>query len=265
MRPASCGILLILAVAACKRERADSDERPPEKPAKSAPKKTAVVESAEPAAPSTESSGPRYLRPNSSGALVDAFQFPSVPSFIVEQEVGAASSKSDAAGILRRFGLSSLKGKTGHVWMAAASLVDRLARERVLVVSFHGDAGSDGLRDEDSWIVFLGSTHDDRVLKIGAARVTTKTPNDAPVEVDAQELHSREVDDVVATWSSCSKPMQKGCHFLRAWTMQRGYPELIVDVSGDSKPVISGGVFPPHDVVVDGRVLKFDKQAFAYK
>jgi len=261
-----CGALLAtIALVACK-ERNDSDPPPQKKPAAKAAPKAAVVDSATTQAPpSAEPAGPRYLRPTSGGALVDAFQFPSVPASIVEQEVGAASTRSEAAGILRRFGLSPLKGGSGHVWMAKASLVDRLARERVLVVSFRGEANSEGVREEDGWIVFLGSTSDDRVLKIGSARVTTKTTDDALIEVDAQELHSKEADDVVATWTSCVKPMQKACHTLRAWTMQRGYPELIVDVTGDTKPTIAPALSPPHDIVVDGRVLKFDNQAFAYR
>lgn len=196
--------------------------------------------------------------------MVDAFEFPSVPASIVEQEVGTASTRNEAAGILRRFGLSPLKGNSGQVWMAKASLVDRLGRERVLVVSFRSEPSSDGVRNEDGWIVFLGSTDDDRVLKIGSARITTKAIDDALIEVDARELHSRDADDVVATWSSCVKPMQKACHSLRAWTMHRGYPELLVDVTGDEKPTISAGG-PPHDIVVDGRVLKFDGQVFAYR
>jgi hypothetical protein len=257
---------MAIALTAC-RGKHDSEVDPPEK--KSTAKKTASkagppAESTPPSPANGESTGPRYLRPNSQGALVDAFQFPSVPAFIIEQEVGAASSRSDAIGVLRRFGLSPLKGKTGQVWMAQASLVDRLGRERVLVVSFRGEASSDGLRNEDGWIVFLGSTSDDRVMKIGNARITAKTAADTSVEIDARELHWSDGDDVVATWSSCSKPMQKACHSLRAWTMQRGYPELIVDVTGDNKPTITGSS-PPYSIVVDDRTLKFDSQAFAYK
>jgi hypothetical protein len=234
------------------------------KPTKTVAKPAPVAATPTPTA--AESAGPRYLRPNSQGALVDALQsFPSVPASMVEQEVGAASTKSDAAGILRRFGLGTLEGRGGQVWMAKASLVDRLARERVLFVSFRGEPNSEGVRSEDGHIVFLGSTDDDRVLKIGSARVTTKTADDALIEVDAQELHSRDRDDVVATWSSCVKPMQKSCHTLRAWTMERGYPELIVDVTGDTKPSISAGLSPPYEIVVDGRVLKFDAKAFAYR
>ncbi len=253
----------MIALTACKGEKPDADREPPQKPsAKSTPKATAE-DSPTQAPPPAEPAGPRYLRPNSKGVLVDAFQFPSVPASIVEQQVAAASSRSDVVGILRRFGLGPLDGHTGHVWIGKASLVDRLARERVLVASFRNEPGSDGLHDESSWIVFLGSTEDDRVLKIGNAKITTKTADE--IEVDARELHSRDFDDLIATWSSCAKPMQKACHSLRAWTMQRGYPELIVDVTGDTKPVISGGVYPPHEVVVDGRSLKFDSQAFAYK
>lgn len=249
-------LFAIVVLVACKGESRDPQEKPPAKTSKTAPVTTAKP----PPPPSTD--GPRYLRPNAQGVLVDAFQFPSVPASIVEKEVGAASSRSDAIGILRRFGLPALEGKTGHVWIAKASLVDRLARERVLVASFLGDADSAGMRDEDGWIVFLGSTEDDRVLKIGNARVKAKIVGE--VEVDARELHSRDADDAIATWSSCVRPMQKACHFLRAWTMQRGYPEQIVDVTGDDKPVISGAS-APHDVIVDGRVLKFDPQAFAYR
>jgi hypothetical protein len=247
-----------LALAACKRENTEPEE-PPHKTVKPTTPKAPSSEPI-PATPSTD--GPRYLRPNAQGALVDAFQFPSVPASIVEQQVASASSRSDAIGILRRFGLPALDGKTGHVWIAKASLVDRQARERIFVASFLGDADKQGLRDSDGWIVFLGSTHDDRVLKIGNARIKTKIVEE--VEVDARELHSNEADDAIATWSSCTIPMQKSCHFMRAWTMKRGYPEQILDVTGDNKPVISG-TSPPHEVVVDGRVLKFDAQAFAYR
>jgi hypothetical protein len=253
-------LLLSIALVACRREP-ESEERAA-KPKTSSPK--TVAKSASPPEEPADPSGPRYLRANSQGELVDAFQFPSVPADIVEKQVANASSKSDVAGVLRRFGLGTLEGKTGHVWIAKASLVDRLGRERVLVASFTGEANSDGVRDEAARVVFLGSTEDDRVLKVGDAQIKSKSTNDTPIEVDAHELHSAKFDDVVATWSFCTKPMQKGCHFLRAWTMQRGYPEQIADVSGDSKPTISGGS-PPHDIVVDGRTLKFDAAALAYK
>lgn len=253
----------MIALAACRGDKQGGEREPPEKtPAGKAVSNATADESPTPPPPS-EPTGPRYLRPNSKGVLVDAFQFPSVPASIVEQQVAAASSRGDVVSILRRFGLGPLAGHTGHVWIGKASLVDRLGRERLLVATFRNDPSGDGLHDEASWIVFLGSTADDRVLKIGNAKITTRTADE--IEVDARELHSREVDDVIATWSSCATPLQKACHFLRAWTMERGHPELIVDVTGDTKPVLSGGVYPPHEVVVDGRALKFDSEAFAYK
>lgn len=255
-------LLVSFVLAACKDEKSDG-ERPATAKPKVTPKPTA--EPATETVPSAEPAGPRYLRANSSGAMVDAFQFPSVPASMVEQEVASASTRSDAAAILRRFGLTALEGKNGQVWMAKTSLVDRLARERVLVVSFRGEPNSDGMRDEAGWIVFLGSTEDDRILKIGSARVSAKTFDEAPIEVDARELHFGGADDMVATWSSCAKPSQKACHTMRAWTMQRGYPELIVDVTGDTKPIVVDAASPPHAVVVDGRVMKFDAKAFAYR
>ena len=45
--------------------------------------------------------------------------------------------------------------------------------------------------------------------------------------------------------------------------MQRGRPELVLDVSGDSEPAIVGAS-APHGVVVDGRMLAFDPQTFTY-
>lgn len=258
---------MTIVLVACRGDRHDERDEPQKASSKSAPKAKAAPKEAPASEPTAtaEPAGPRYLRPNSKGVLVDAFEFPSVPASIVEQEVASASSRSDALGVLRRFGLAPPAGNNGHVWIGKASLVDRLARERVLVASFRSDANPDGLRDEDGWIVFLGSnSKEERVLKVGAARVKTKTADASPVEVDARELHSKDVDDVVATWSSCVKPMQKACHTLRAWTMQRGYPEQIVDVTGDAKPTIAGGS-PPHDVTVDDRVLKWDPQAFAYR
>ena len=262
-----CGgaLLLTLLLVACSKDGQRAGGEGDDKPmVKLPPKKTVPSETAAPAPASVDPDRPRYLRANSQGTLVDALQFPSVPAFIVEQQVSTASTRSEAAGILRRFGLASLDGKSGQVWMAKASLVDRLARERVLVVSFRGEPNNEGLHVEDGWIVFLGSTEDDRVLKIGSARVTSKLPENAELEVDARELHSQAADDVVATWSSCAKPMQKSCNTMRAWTMQRGYPELILDVTGDNKPTVSGPS-APHDVVVDGKVLKFDGQTFAYR
>ncbi len=259
-------LLLALALVACKKKPPVDGEKPSEE--KVAEEKAAATEAPDeelPTPPPAAATGPRYLRPNHGGTLVDAFKFPSVPASIIEQQVAGSSTKAGAAAILRRFGLTALGGGTGHFWMAKASLVDRLARERLLVVAFHGEPNGEGVRDEDGWIVFLGSTSDDRVLKIGAVRITSKTTVDAPVEVDAHDLHSRDVDDVVATWSSCVKAGQKACHSMRAWTMQRGYPELILDVAGESKPVVSAGIFPPHDVVVDGRTWKFDDKAFAYR
>jgi len=261
-----CGALLTITLLACGRPKdAEEAERSSSSKASKTAAKSTPSSDPIPAPSNEEPTGPRYLRPDSQGTLVDAFQFPSVPAFMVEQQVAAATTKSDAAGILRRFGLSTLEGRAGHVWIAKASLVDRLARERILVVSFVGEASGEGVRDEDAWLVFLGSTSDDRVLKIGNARIKARATEAGAIEVDARELHSNKSDDVIATWSSCTKPLQKACNGLRAWTMQRGYPELIADVTGDSKPVISGGVFPPHDIVVDGRTLKFDNQAFAYK
>jgi hypothetical protein len=253
-------LLATILIACSKGEQQQEDRKPPEKPRPVA--KPAPVEPTAPVVPAND--GPRYLRPNNKGELVDAFKFPSVPADIVEKEIATASTRADAAGILRRFGLPLLEGKTGTVWIGKASLVDRLARERVLVVSFRSDA-SDGMRDEDDWVVFLGSTEDDRVLKIGNFRIKAKTPDETPVEVDARELHSKDRDDVVATWSSCTPSNQKACHYLRAWTMQRGYPEMIADVAGDTKPTIADLLAPPHSIVVDGRVIKYDASALAYR
>jgi len=253
----------MIALGACKGDGHEPERRPKDKPAAKSAPKAPVVESAA-AAVTAEPSGPRYLRPNAQGVMVDAFSFASVPASIVEQQVGAASTRSAAAGVLRRFGLGPLEGNTGQVWIGTASLVDRLGRERVLVVSFRGEPNGAGLRDDDGWIVFLGSTEEDRVLRVGSARVTARTTLDAPVDVDARELHSANADDVIARWSSCAKPFQKACHSVRAWTMQRGYPELILDVTGDTAPVVTGAS-APHDVLVDGRVLKFDASTFAYR
>ena len=259
------GTLLAVALVACKGESPSSERRAPDKPEVKPSTPAKIADPPPPASPA-DPSRPRYLRPNPQGVLVDAFRFPSVPASIVEQEVASASTRGEAAGVLRRFGLSALDGRAGKMWIARASLVDRLARERVLVVSFRGDANSEGVRDEDSWLVVLGSTEDDRVLKIGGARITAKTSDDAPLEVDARELHSRDADDIVATWSSCGKSEQKKpCHYLRAWTMERGYPELIVDIVGATKPVVTASVAPPYGIVLDGRVLKFDSASFAYR
>lgn len=252
--------LIVIALVACKGDP-PPDENTTRKPAptKPAAKPTPATE---PEAPPSANDGPRYLRAEPGGAMVDAFKFPSVPASIVEKQVAAASSPRDAAGILRRFGLTAPDGKTGSVWIGKASLVDRLGRERILVATFRSDAVG-GMRDEDTQIVFIGSTEDDRILRIGSARIKTSTPDEAPVEVDARELHSASADTVVATWSSCGKV--KACHYLRAWSMTRGYPEMIVDVAGESPPVIAPGLLPPHDVVVDGKILKFDAKSFAYR
>ncbi len=255
-------LLLAVAIVACKRDDADVDARAPRKPAKSAPNAAPEAES-EPAAPAAAPAGPRYLRPDKSGALVDAFQFPSVPASVVEKQVAKVSSRRDALGVLKRFGLPALDGHTGEAWIAKASLVDALERERILVVSFRGDADAEGRRNENAWIVFLGSTSEDRVLKIGSARIDAKATA-APIHVDARELHSADVADVVATWSSCTEPAQKACHSYRAWTMQRGHPELIVDVTGDGEPTVTGSS-APYDIVVGDRVLRFDAEAFAYR
>lgn len=263
MRAARLGLLVVtLAVVGCRREESEPDR--PSKP--SSPKKasTSTASAAHPPAASDEPAGPRYLRPDDKGALVDAFQFPSVPASIVEKQVAKVSSRRDAAGVLKRFGLPALDGSTGEAWMAKASLVDELERERVLVVTFRRDRDATGARDESVWIVFLGSTDDDRVLKVGNAKITARTAEATPIEIDARELHSGSVADVVATWSSCVDPSQKACHGMKAWTMQRGHPELVLDVVGDTAPRITGGS-APHDVVVDGKVLRFDDEAFAYR
>lgn len=246
---------MLIALAACKGEAEPSRDPPRDRPSKPKPTE-AAAETAQPAA-APEPTGPRYLRPGSGGTLVDAFQFPSVPASIVEQEVAEASTRSAAAGVLRRFGLNTLEGKTGEVWIAPASLVDRQARERLLVVAFRNDEG-----EEHSWLVFLGSrptAEDERLLRIGSARVDGR----APIAIDARELHFSGADDVVATWKTCTGSSK--CHSLRAWTMQHGYPEQIADVTGDAPPIIAGGLTPPYDIVVDGRVLRFDEKAFAYR
>lgn len=268
-------LLLVVALVACKRESEDDPDRVASKKkstTQSAPEAPAPAssEEADPE-PSGEapsgagSSGPRYLRPTRRGKMVDAFRFGSVPASIVEQEVGAASTRADAIGVLRRFGLPALEGKTGEVWIAKASLVDDQARERILVASFRSDADSDGMRDEDDWIVFLGSTHDDRIMRVGSARLKAKSKVGAPVDVDARELHASSCADAVATWSSCgSSSAPKACYFFRAWSMQRGYPEQILDVAGESPPKVSSGG-APHEVVVDGKTWRWDESSFKYK
>lgn len=263
-------MFMVAMLAAC---RGTSNASPDGAPGSTAA--TSVAMTSEPAVDPTApdipqasggpSSRPRYLRANRKGVLVDAFSFGTVPASTVEQEVSAASKRQSAAHVLRRFGLAALEGHTGELWIAKASLVDDLPRERILFASFRGETRGDGSRDEDTWIVFLGSTKDDRVLKVGNARVTARTSREGAVDVTVQALHTEDTDDVVATWSSCVVAGQKGCFALRAWTLQRGYPEQIADVTGDSKPLVRGDAPAPRDIVVDGRALRFDGQAFVYR
>lgn len=261
-------LLVMLALSACKGEERDPKVERPRPTTTTTTTSTAaptveVVASAAP--PGLAPARPRYLRPNAQGVLVDAYRFPSVPASMVESEVKAVTTRRGVAAILHRFGVNPPADRGGEVWMEKASLVDGLARERLLVVSFRGDVDDQGSLDEDDWLVFLGSTEEDRLIGLGSEGISAKTHDGAPIAIDLRTLHSTDVDDVVATWSTCATPLQKTCHGLRAWSMQRGYPERIVDVVCDTEATIGGTLSPPYDVACDGRVLKFDPQTFAYR
>jgi len=259
-------LLVAIALCACKgEERETKVERPRPTANESVESNASVVATAAPqASPAIAPSRPRYLRANAQGVLIDAYLFPSVPAFMVEKEVQTVSTRRGAAAILHRFGVNPPADRGGEAWIAKASLVDRLERERLLVVSFRGDVDEEGMRSEDDWLVFLGSTDDDRLISLGSAGISAKTHDGAPVSIDVRPLHASEVDDVVATWSSCTAASTKSCHGLRAWTMARGHPEKIIDVTADGEPTIATNDAPPHDVTIDGRVLTFDAQTFSY-
>jgi len=187
--------------------------------------------------------------------LVDASRLPSVPESIVAREVKTASTRRDAAAILHRFGVNPPADRGGEVTLQNASLVDGAGRERLLVVTFLGDPDGGGLRDEDDWLVFLGTTDDDRLVSLGADVVSTRTPVDAPIDIELRALHSDAVDDVVATWSTG----------MRAWTLQRGFPERVLDVARDPQTEIASDDAAPHAVKTLARTLHFDAEAFDYR
>lgn len=261
-RPRLLGMFLALAVGCSGGKVEPGEGHVPEPPTPPAPAEEEPTPP--PSAPAPASSGPRYLK-RLGGTLVDASGAPSVPAFIVENDIKFLSSKYGAAALLKRFGLTALAGKTGQVWMAKASLVDDNDRERLLFATFRSDPGAEGIRNEEAVIVFLGTTtKDSRVFGLGNAKISAKSRDADPLEVTARRLHSSSLDDVVVTFATCETPDAKGCHVLRAWTMERGHPELIVDVSADSAPQLVGSA-PPYDVVAGERVLRFDRDAFGYK
>jgi hypothetical protein len=193
--------------------------------------------------------------------LSDASQFPSVPESMVQAEIKGASSKRDVAGILHRFGVNPTIDRAGEVSLMKASLVDGLGRERLLVVSVVGPPDANGMCDEDDYLVFLATTDDDRLISLGSDVVSAKTPQGAPVDIDLRRFHSPDVDDVVALWSSCSAAVTKGCHGVRVWTAQRGFPERILDVAADEEPMMSDD---GRGLAVGGAVFLFDTKSFTY-
>lgn len=255
--------VVLAALVGCGGEKAaePTEARVPEPaPSETAEKKPKAI----PPAPAPASSGPRYLRRMGS-ALVDATGAPSVPAVMVENDIKYISSKYGAAALLKRFGLTALAGKTGQVWMAKASLVDDSDRERLLFATFRSDESAEEIRNEEAVIMFLGTTtKDNRVFGLGNAKISAKTRDGDPLEVTARRLHSASLDDLVVTFATCETPAAKGCHVLRAWTMERGYHELIADLSADAVPQLVGSE-PPYDIVAGERVLRFDRDAFGYK
>ena len=262
MRAIVVGAALV-AFCACKGE-----EREETKPKRSpgAVTSTAVVASAPPtitiADPPTR---PRYLRVNGQGVLVDATRFPSVPLSIVEKEVRNASDRRDIARLLHRFGVNPAIDRGGEVALIQASLVDGLSRERLLVVTLLGEVDSEGLRAEDDYLVFLATTDDERLIGLGSDSISTRTPDGAPIALELVPLQDDAVDDVVATWSSCAPSAPKACHGMRAWTMDRGYPERIVDVTGEVPFIIGAEASAPHAVIGGTVVRRFDPLAYAYR
>jgi hypothetical protein len=202
--------------------------------------------------------------------LVDATTFPTVPESMVQAEVDAANtsqSGEDAAKILGRFGVSppktQLEGRQAFASLQKASLVDGDGKERVLIVSLRGEADEGGMRDEDVWLVFLG-TVGDRLLGLGNDWISTKTKDGAPWKLDFTKLHAAGVDDGVATWTSCSAAVTKACQGLRVWSLQRGFLQRIADVVGDEAPSISDTA-PPRTITAAGSSLAFDAKASVYR
>jgi hypothetical protein len=193
--------------------------------------------------------------------LADATQFPSVPESMVESEVKGASSKHDVARILHRFGVNPTIDRGGTVSLQKASLVDRLERERVLLVSIVGPPDGEGMCNEDDYFVFLATTDDDRLISLGSDSISTKTHEGAPVDVSIRAFHSLDVDDIVATWSSCSAASPTGCHGLRAWTLHRGFPERVVDVLADVEPKLGDD---GRAIVIGSALYTFDDKSFTY-
>ncbi|MEO7092384.1 MAG: hypothetical protein ABI175_03975 [Polyangiales bacterium] len=202
--------------------------------------------------------------------LVDGTTFPTVPESMVQTEVDAANvdeSAPAAAKILGRFGVqpptSQLEGRKAKVSLQKASLVDGAGKERLLVVSLRGEPDEAGLCDEDVWIVFLG-TIDDRLLGLGSDWISTKTKGDAPLTVEFTKLHAADVDDAVATWSSCTETVTKSCAGLRAWSISRGFVQRLVDVTSDEAPSI-GDTVAPRAITATGLTLAFDAKAHVYR
>lgn len=256
----ACGTLA--AFGACKGEERESSKS----------KRSAAAAASTPAAASApatiaiaDPARPRYLRVNGQGVLVDATRFPSVPASIVEKEVRNASDRRDVARILHRFGVNPAIDRGGEIAFIKASLVDGLERERLLVVTLIGEVDDEGFRLEDDVIVFLATTDDERLIGLGSDSISARTRDGAPIGIDLVPLHDDGVDDLVATWSSCGPTAPKACHGMRAWTMDRGYPERIVDLVGEAPFTVGSEPAAPHDVISGGAVRRFDPLAYAYK
>jgi hypothetical protein len=258
-------LLVSLVIGACGKGDDPESSSKPKRPAAATTTSTPAPVVSTAAAEPEDLSRPRYLRVNAQGTLVDAMRFPSVPQSIVEKEVKQTSTRRDAAKLLRRFGVNPNLDRGGEVSFMTASLVDGLGRERLLVVSLFGDADAEGMRNEDDFIVFLATTDDERLIALGSDTVSARTHQSAPIAFDALPLHWSGGDDLVARWSACGGSAPKACHGMRAWTMQRGYPERILDVVGDTPVTIGSEASPPHRVATGLVVLSFDPTPFAYR
>jgi hypothetical protein len=268
--PIVLGLVASIAMGsagACgKKEDPDVEDRPKRPPTTATTTAAPPPEVTTQAATPIDPTRPRYLRVNSAGVPVDATRYPSVPESIVEKEARTASTRRDAARLLRRFGVNPNLDRGGEISYLQASLVDGQGRERLLIVSLFGDPDADGMRSESDYIVFLATTDDERLIALGSDSIVTVTPQNAPVLFEGKELHWSGGDDLVASWSSCGAATStKTCHGMRAWTLARGYPERILDVAGEAPVTIGSEASTPHRVATGLKVLTFDETAYAYK
>jgi hypothetical protein len=193
--------------------------------------------------------------------LADASAFPSVPTSIVQAEADAVSTPEAAAAVLKRFGVnppqSQLDGRTAVASLVRSSMVDDQPRDFVLYVSLVGPEDASGSRAEDAWIVFLGTTDDDRLVGLGSDWVSAKTTKETPFVFGIDKIHTPSVDDFYVKWFSG----------VRVWTMERGFVETIAAVTAEKEGAagIDEDSAPPKTITAGMQTSKYEARAHRYR